>query len=921
MRLSSRSSILALLVAGTLPLVAQTTGALAGRVLDSKGKPVAGAKLTLAGANIQGVRSFITDEEGRYRFALLPPGLCVLTATKDGLNPAKSQVQVGLDKTATVDLVLTALAGAIVEVVDTAAAVDIKATTTGANYTQEAISKLPTSRDFGNIALLAPGVSQDEVGLKVYGATGAENNYVVDGTNTTNVEFGTQGKRVPMEFIQEFQVKTGGYEAEFGKALGGIVNLITKSGGNEFSGDVFGYSEGSILKAGNKHQGEGVRPVPLDNKTFELGFDAGGAIFKDRLWYFVAYDRRTNNITNEIRTGATGQTAPTDSTRDLFAAKLTWRMAEGHTWIASILGDPEEITGAVKTPQGPSSTWDGKHKIGGTDLSLRYEITGDDWFAQLQFSSHQEKNSILAGSGGASQIQYVDNTADGAMSGGFGRFDDKTFTRDNVQGSLTKYLGAHELKVGFDVQKDAADIKRGYSGGQQVTIFANPNAATSGTYPNIYSHYYWTSADAFVDDAHPELSYLPSITFKSKPKHESQAYFVQDKWTINPGMTLNLGVRLDRTDIKDQFGKTVVSLNDQWSPRLGFIWDFRGKGQDKLFVSMSRYYEQIPLDLVIRSFSVEINPTVVNYSRTSTVINPNAEADLGFDPSLRTVGSYIEPVDSNLKGSYNDEFILGAETTVMDKYVLGAKYIRRFLGRAVEDGLDVNSPLGDYFIMNPGESSPAGVTYPKAVRDYKGVEVSVQKKLSDHYTWNASYLWSRLDGNYEGAFQGIGGADGTGQLDPNINSAFDLPEFIVNSYGKLSGDRTHQFKANGYYEWSWGLSAGATFVYQSGTPISRLGYHTGYGRYELFLTPRGTEGRTPATSRLDLNLTYAMKLPNKQTLRFLLDATNLLDSQPATIIDQRYNFAQDDPQTNSNYMKGFAFQAPRSIRLGVRYSF
>jgi outer membrane receptor for ferrienterochelin and colicin len=910
------------LAAGVAVVQAQTTGTLSGRVLDKQGRTVTGAKLVLSGSNLQGTRAFVSDAEGRYRFPLIPPGTYTISATHEGFNPAKAQVLVGLDRTASVDLTMAQLAGAVVEVVDAAAAVDIKAAASGANFTQETLAKLPTSRDFGNIALLAPGVTQDEVGLKVYGGTGAENSYLVDGTNTTGVEFGTQGKKVPMEFIQEFQVKTGGYEAEFGKALGGVINLITKSGGNEFSGDAFAYTEGSVFKAGNQHAGEGVRPVPLENKTFEIGFDAGGAILKDKLWYFVAYDRRTNNQTNQIRTGATGQTAPTDSTRDLFAAKLTWRLAEGHTFIASILGDPEEISGAVKTPQGPASTWDGKRKIGGTDLSLRYEIAGDDWFGQLQFSTHKEKNSVLPGGAGGSQIQYIDNSNDGAISGGFGRYDDKTFTRDNVQGSITRYLGSHELKFGFDMQKDSAAIERGFSGGQQVTIFANPNPASAGANPFVYSHYYWTSADAYVDDDHPELSHLPSVIFKSKPRHESQAFFLQDKWSITPTMVLNLGIRLDQTDIKDQFGRTTIALKDQWAPRLGFIWDFKGKGRDKLFVSMSRYYEQVPLDLVIRSFSVEINPSVVNYHRTSTVINANAEADIGFDPALRTVGSYVEPVDWNLKGSYNDEFILGAETTVREKYVLGAKYIRRFLGRAIEDGLDVTSPLGDYFIMNPGESSPAGRTYPKAVRDYKGIELNAQRKFADHFSWQVSYLWSELKGNYEGAFQGIGGADGTGQLDPNINSAFDLQEFVVNSYGKLSGDRTHQFKANGYYEWDFGLSMGATFQYLSGTPISRLGYHNGYGRYELFLTPRGTEGRTPNTSRLDLNLGYTLKLAAKQQLRFLLDVTNLLNSQTATVIDQRYNFEESEAgQTNRNYMKGFAFQTPRSIRFGVRYSF
>ncbi len=127
---------------------------------------------------------------------------------------------------------------------------------------------------------------------------------------------------------------------------------------------------------------------------------------------------------------------------------------------------------------------------------------------------------------------------------------------------------------------------------------------------------------------------------------------------------------------------------------------------------------------------------------------------------------------------------------------------------------------------------------------------------------------------------------------------------------------------NGSYEWDFGLTAGASLTYQTGTPISRLGYHDGYGRYELFLTPRGTEGRTPDTTRLDVNVAYTLRLQNKHRLRFVAEITNLLDSQTATVIDQRYNFAQSDTgQTNANYRGAFAFQAPRSIRLGIRYSF
>ena len=766
-------------------------------------------------------------------------------------------------------------------------------------------------------------------GVKIYGASGAENNYVVDGVNATNIEFGTQGKRIPMEFIQEFQVKTGGYEAEYGKALGGIINVITKSGGNEFTGDVFGYSEGAFLKGTNKHENEGnlSKPLLLENKTLELGFDAGGPIIKDKLWYFVAYDRRTNNQSNLIRSAdpvVNGLKAPTDSTRDLFAVKLTWHPTDGQSFIASVVGDPEKITGAVTSPQGTRGTWDGEKKIGGTDYSLRYEISGDKWFGQVQFSQHEESNSTLPGSG-ASQVQVVNQLLGGSMAGGFGRWDDKKFTRNNISGSITgfvSFFGEHEFKAGFDLQTDKADIHRSYTGGQLVTLLADDGLGNTNS--RIYSHYWWTTGAATLGypyDPNPTATFnAPTIVFASKPKHESSSYFVQDKWSPTSRLTLNLGARLDVTDVKDQFGVTAFSLKDEFSPRLGFIYDFRGKGQDKIYGSFSRYYEQVPLDLVIRSFSVERNPTTYNYSLTAYAPDANAEATLGSTSSI--VGSYVEPVDKNLKGSYSDEILLGAETTIDNLYILGGKFIRRYLGRAIEDGLDVTSPLGDYFIMNPGQSSPAGVTYPQAIRDYKGLEFTAQRRLSDHYTWQVSYLWSELKGNYEGAFQGIGGPDGTGQLDPNINAAFDLPEFIVNSYGLLSGDRKHQFKANGAHEWDSGLSLGANLVYQTGTPISRLGYHNGYGRYELFLLPRGVEGRSPDTTRLDVNLAYPLKLAHKQSLRFVLEITNLLDSQTATVVDQRYNFAQGDVgQTNTNYKNGFYFQAPRSIRLGIRYSF
>ena len=929
--MSRRLRFLSLLLVSGAVLSAQTTGALQGQVSDSKGRSIAGAKVVITGAGLQGGRTTTTDETGAFRFGLLPPGPCLLTVTKEGLNTVKAQVLVGLDKTASLNLSMAPIAAAVVEVQDLATTVDTQGTTAGMNYTSETIGVLPMARDYGTIATLAPGVTQDTTGLKIYGASGVENNWVVDGINTTNVEFGKQGKKIPMEFVKEFQVKTGGYEAEYGKATGGIINVITKSGGNEFTGDLFYYLESKGLQASNKHAGQTLgggafQPLPVGYRTADYGFDVGGYIVKDKLWFFVAYDRKNHSEDNQVQTGpAKGLIAPLDQTTDLFSGKLTWLLAPGHTLVASFIGDPEKDSGAVKSPMGPRPTWDGTTKIGGTDLSLRYEVVGDSWFGQLQASKHRETNTTLGGIG-ANQIQYI-NSADSSQSGGFGRWDVKDFTRDNYSGSITKMFdlgGHHELKAGFDLQKDVADASRNFSGGQLVY-----NNGTTGGVTN-YDHYYWTTGNA--NDGLSSGSFVlsewnaPAVTYSPHSQHNSQAFYIQDKYSPTSKLTINVGIRNDKTDIINNLGQTALSLKNEWAPRLGLVYDWKGKGQDKIYLSLSRFYEQLPMDLVLRSFNLERNPDVFNTDPTSLVPTPSTSASNPISNPVIHGGP--EPVDRDVKGEYTDQCILGVETTLGDKYVLGAKYIRSYFGRVIEDSLDNTSPVGNYNIVNPGMSHDVGMQYPKAVRDYKGVEFSFQRKMADHYTYSVSYLWSESVGNYEGGFGGVGSVNGAGQLDPNITAAFDLLAFTVNSYGPLSGDRKHQLKANGSYEFpEWGLSIGASAFYLSGTPISAMGasdldpyFYT--GRWELFHFPRGSQGRTPDTTQLDLNLVYTKSISKLVTLRAMLDITNVLDSQTTTAVDQRFDRVNGSVlEANPTFKNPVAYQLPRSIRLGVRLSF
>jgi hypothetical protein len=281
--------------------------------------------------------------------------------------------------------------------------------------------------------------------------------------------------------------------------------------------------------------------------------------------------------------------------------------------------------------------------------------------------------------------------------------------------------------------------------------------------------------------------------------------------------------------------------------------------------------------------------------------SPNP-ADIQPDPNApersRLTGAAGTPVDPDLGGQYVDDYIVGYEQEVAPNFVVGVSATYRELGRIVEDFLIVDQ--GTYFIANPGEGLGTEVTFydyttaptSGAVRDYTAVALTARKRFSNNWQLLANYVWSELEGNYDGAFQ-----VSTGQLDPTINSAFDYADFLVNADGKLSLDRTHQFRVDGSYRFSEGvldgLTIGGTAYYKSGFPLNAYGYSSAYNNHELFLVPRGSLGRGPNEYELDLHFGYPLKFSNGQELNFLVDVFNVLDRQEPTRLDERYNRAED----------------------------
>ena len=241
---------------------------------------------------------------------------------------------------------------------------------------------------------VAPGVSSDanpgnpdQNTISVYGSSGAENSYFIDGMNTTNLEYGFQGKELNFEFIREINVKTGGYEAEFGRSTGGIISVITKSGGNEYSGDVFGYYDNDSLQSSAK---EVVANTPNGFRRNDAGADLGGYLMKDKLWFFAAYDRVRNGLDNALPEGpAAGSIVTSNSRRNLGSAKLTFNAAPNQSIVFSFLQDPRVDTGAINdnnhTLIGDPSTYLGRQDFGGRDYALRYDGSlASNWIFSAQ---------------------------------------------------------------------------------------------------------------------------------------------------------------------------------------------------------------------------------------------------------------------------------------------------------------------------------------------------------------------------------------------------------------------------------------------------------------------------------------------------------------------------------------------------------
>jgi outer membrane receptor protein involved in Fe transport len=533
MKNSMRFIVLSLFVlCASLTAFAQTstTGAIEGTVVDVNGAAVPGVTVTVTSPNLISDQSAQTDEQGRYRIANLPPGRYeVKVATTGGFAEfTRGDVEVNLSRTSSVEVRLQAAGTtATVTITDTAgAAVDPTSTTSGSNVSSDQFSNFPTGRTVQSLYTIAPTVvrsglrdaSGRERDPSVGGSSGPENNYILDGVNTTDPAFGGSGANIPFEFVQEVEVKTGGYGAEYGKATGGIFNVITKSGTNEFHGDVYGYftTKGLVRETKNfPFTGSSTNGFSEQ----DIGGDIGGPIIKDKLWFFGAFNpqRRENQyLTQTLRAPAENKVRT-----PFYAGKLTWGISQNHTFSFSTFADFTTVegflaTGALTNVSGFGESVDafnGRQETGGHNYAVRLNSTFTPTFiGEFSGGLHFQRANTLPVQAGLDAPLRVDNfavvrggsvvgvTQTGVFSGrnqtgnadfvdgrggalarnffrgpGFGLFSTQERNRYEAAARLQKIFGKHTFKFGGEWNRNIYNINTA-SSGPDVTFAMGPEA-------------------------------------------------------------------------------------------------------------------------------------------------------------------------------------------------------------------------------------------------------------------------------------------------------------------------------------------------------------------------------------------------------------------------------------------------------------
>jgi hypothetical protein len=923
--------LIAALFCGTAFAQTIPTGKLTGTVRDSENGPLPGVSVTISSpALILPQMSSVTNERGLFIFFNLPSGTYKVTFELQGFKGViREGIIISATHTTTLDIALEQ--GALentLTVVGKSPTVDLQKTQTGTTFTKDLINSLPLARDLSSIFNAAPGMFS----RTSHGSDARSNDFVVDGVKMQDPVTGDPYQTVPWNAIDEVEIETSNQKAEYGAVKGALVQVITKAGGNEFTGGVNFYFRNKSLQSDN------TKGTPLAGKTFVgfknqylPGFSLGGPIKKDKIWFFASFDMDRNQSYIQgfpaAETIGGAQPASVPSSKATYAPffKLTWQPDKTSRVVAS--GYYRKYSDDHRD----ASRWTSvdananEDTVVGLGTAQWTKTFSGNLFFNLKGSYYSLNQFILARN---TLPPYVELT-DGIVRGGYG--SDWWYRRRRLQANsdLTYFaddlFGSHEFKGGVSIEfaRDSTEDKY------------YPDSHLAGAFGEGFQ-----SVDVQLWEGVPLWTWV-GTEFKQKNRLTQIGGFLQDTWSPTRGVTVNLGVRFDHA--QGAYPPQKKKGTDEWvnqstikamtfnmvSPRLGISYDPFRDGKTVLRANFGRYYA--PLIMIYYYFN---NPN----QRTEFWANLNPDWTVNYTTPPWTPG--LNSVDQNIRSPYADEINVGIERELFENFSISATFLAKWEKNLIDDveshldiakwkatgemvwsgyhavtGTDpftgkpvtfyeMNSDFGDssYVYMNVRDT-----------RKYRALEVKAIKRMSDRWAMQASYVWSR----------GEGILNTSRDQSTGFSGYYDNPNVMINAYGRLDYQREHLVKIQASYQAPLGINLGAYYQFGSGIPYTRQlrTYEAGLGDLYQGGVTINAEKRgaylLPSQHMLDIRIEKYFNVWRGQ-LGFQADVYNVFNNNVTTGIGNTTNF---DWFKSANGQRVYSIMGPRFAQLGVVYRF
>jgi len=877
-----------------------TTGTISGRVADSQGLALPGVTVTASSTNLQGVRTVVTSSNGDYIFSALPSGTYTLKFELSGFQTQDRTVAVA--PTQTVPLDVTLGVGTLTEtvnVVGQTADVLTQTAQVATNFKQDLIANLPTTRDINSSLLLAPAVhpTGPSGAYSIAGSMSFETLYMVNGVNVSENLRGQAFDLYIEDAIQETNIATSGISAEYGRFGGGVVNVITKSGGNAFSGsfrETLNDDKWRTLTPFEDNQ-VGADPAHVDPRVSKAvpthEYTLGGPVLKDHLWFFTAGRLQTQESGRSLVITNTPYTYTDDTRR--FEGKGTFSINPNHTFQGAYTKIIDNQTNDTFNTAASMDIRSLDNRQLPQDLFTAFYngILSNNFFVEGRVSS---RHFSFIGSG-APTTDLIDGTLLLDRARNSTRYWSPTFCgvcdpekRDNTdvfaKGTYflsTKGGGSHNIIFGYDLYNDKRFANNHQSGSDFRVIGTTSIIRPDGIFPE------------WLPDGTTVIQWNPIPVGSEGTNFRTHSLFVNDNWRVNSRVTANLGLRYDRNHGEDSAGR-LVAQDSAFSPRVGIVFDPAGDQKWSVTASFAKYVAAIS-NSIADSSSPAGNPQTFQFVYRGPAINPDPNAaNLVAPPAALatlfawynangganlplngapTIPGVTPQIQGSLDSPNNLEFATGVNRQFGSRAAVRADYVFRTFrdfyvnvlntstGR-VQDQLGKTYDLG--LIQNSNDLS----------RRYQGLTTQGTYRVNSRVDVGATYTLSRAWGNVEGENVGSG---------PITSTAFQYPEYKQEAWaypvGDLSIDQRHRGRMwiNYGVPGIEGLTLSALQTVTSGVPygasgpvatqpyVTNPGYltppsNTGGNAVTYFFTARDAY-RTDGERRTDLAINYAFKIP------------------------------------------------------------